>query len=177
MSDLPLLVAIVLGVVSLAVLDAILLRRRIAVQVASLQATINAMARQLEQVGGANNGKARAILEQLPDYLVVHDRDGRITYVTPGAAELMNSTQERLIGTTYLERGDRQEGTLTFHEFANLTRLSGKPQRGEISYQAQGTDRRRRLVFHIAPLRTGSVITGTVAVYHDISSEYTSRFS
>ena len=171
------MIVVVLAVVSLAVLDAVLLRRRISHQVVTLRATVDVLARQLEQVGAANNGKARAILEQLPDYLVVHDREGRITYITPGAAELMNSTQERLIGTTYQERGDTQEGTATFHEFANLTRLSGKPQRGEISYQALGTDRRRRLVFHIAPLRTGNVITGTVAVFYDISTEYTSRFS
>jgi len=178
-----LLGVIVLGVVSLAVMDAIRLRRRIAGEVAALrdtadtlQETINVMARQLEQIGATTNGRARAILEQMPEYLVVHDRDGRITYITPAAAEVMNSTPEELIGTTSQERGDGQEGTLTFHEFANLSRMDGKIHRGEITYQAQGTDKRRRLEFYVGPLRNG-IITGTVTVFRDISNIYTSRFS
>lgn len=177
MTDLLLLVAIVLGVVSLAVLDAILLRRRIAGQVVSLQATIDALAHTLAQIGANTNGKARAILEQSPYPVMVHDREGRIVYANYEAAAILGGTPEQIIGTTYADRGDKQEGVETFHEFRQLALLGGKSYEGEISYRTPGEDVRRRYVFRVAPFRTGSIISGTVTTFRDISSAYMSRFS
>lgn len=161
------------------VVDNILIRQRIAAQVSTqvilLQQTVDALTKQLAAIG-SHNGKAKEILRQMPDYLMVHDKQGRITYITPAAADLLGGTTESVIGTTHEERRDTQDGVKVFHEHRILAFLSGKTSEGEVSYRTPGTDKLRRIAFRISPYRDGNTTIGTVAVLRDITREYTPRF-
>lgn len=147
--------------------------QRAAAETAALHLALRAVTEHLEALGSVSD--AWAILESAPGYMVVRNRDAEITYVTAAAANLMNSTPARLLGSTSVSLKDVQQGTKTLDDFDYLVMLSGKPQSGEINYTAPGTGDHRHMEFHITPLREGGAITGTITVLTSISN-YTPRW-
>lgn len=177
MPDVPIVAVIAIVGTILVLADAILIRRRIAARVMALQGPMDTVAATIASLASGGNAEALAILDQLPYPLIVHDRTGRVIYLTPQAAAIIGRPPERIIGTTYLERNDNQDGLRTFHEFRSLVVLDRKTHEGEISYLSPGDLVRRRYTFRVSPFFRGEVVYGTVAIFQDISASYISRFS
>lgn len=155
-------------------IDVVFVRRRAAAETKALHVALAVVAEHLQALGSVND--AWAILESAPGYMVVRDREAKITYVTVAAANMMNTTPAKLIGSTSVTLKDKQAGTKTLDDFNRLALLSGKPQPGEINYSPPGTSEVWRMEFHISPLRDKGKIVGTITVLTNISNIYTSRW-
>jgi PAS domain-containing protein len=78
--------------------DIVLVRRRAAAESEVLHVALKVAADHLSALGSVSD--AWSILESAPGYMVVRDSQARITYITAAAANLMNSTPPRLLGST-----------------------------------------------------------------------------
>ena len=121
------------------------------------------------------NDKAQAILNAIPDAVVVIDDSGVLSYANPKAAALFGAAPDALAGKTL-------EGWCPRPEVRALLARAGDAGEADaysthLEYSADD-DRDRRMCVSAYPLfspRDPSIVYGTLAVFRDVSEQYNAR--
>ena len=103
------------------------------------------------------------LLRSTPDYLFLHDREGRYTYVSDAAAASLGRTADSMIGLTTSDLGIPDHVSAQFHEERRRVMETRKPLRAEATYGAMILD------YLITPLVVADEVLGVIVITHDIT--------
>lgn len=119
--------------------------------------------------------KAQAILNAIPDAVVVIDDSGVLSYANPKAAALLGSEPDALIGKpleAWCTRTDVRALLGRFNDPVNAAAYST-----QLEY-SMDNDPDRRMCVSAYPLfspRDASIVYGTLAVFRDVSEQHSAR--
>lgn len=112
----------------------------------------------------------RALVENSPDFISRHDRDGRLIYCNPSVSNLPWVSSRELLGKTALELFPGDESGRAFHDAVTEVVQTGRP--AELEFVLAGIDTGRPVVHHarfVPELDRAGKVSSVLAVGRDIT--------
>jgi len=119
--------------------------------------------------------KAQAILDAIPDAVVVIDDAGALTFANPKAGALLGAAPEALVGKSIDEWCPRSEVRALLGRFNDP--LNGTTYNTQVEYSVDD-EPERRMCASAYPLfspRDRSIVYGMLVVFRDVSEQYIAR--
>jgi PAS domain S-box-containing protein len=107
----------------------------------------------------------RALLRSTPDYIFLHDREGRYLHVSDAAAAALGRTAESMIGLTTSDLGIPEEVSAQFRAEQRAVLETGVAIHGETTYGPMVLD------YRITPMVVDGAVAGTIVITHDITEQ------
>lgn len=92
--------------------------------------------KQAEEMLYKREWEFRALIENSPDFIVRHDRNGRILYANPAVEQLFGIPQVRLLEQTFIELMPTSKGAQQFHDKVMEVVQTGHPVEAEFVQDA-----------------------------------------
>lgn len=109
----------------------------------------------------------RALIENISDLITVVDSDGRVTYESPSAEDVLGYEPERLLNTQTLDRVHPEDRTEASERFSELAANPGRRERFE--YRVQHADGSWRTLEGVATNPEEDLVDGIILASRDVT--------
>ena len=133
--------------------------------------------RRAEEALRASEQEFRTLAENLPDFLVRYDREGRRIYVNPVLERSFGISAEQMIGKTLPEANPTGMAMVeTYQRALEHTLATGERSEFELQMAPSGENMRTCLCFIVAERAVDGRISGAIAVSRDITERKRMEF-
>lgn len=119
--------------------------------------------------------KAQAILDAIPDAVLVLDDSGALTFANPKAAALLGSQADQLVGKSVDQWCPRPEVRALLGRFSDPVNASSYSTQVEYSMEDDPDQRMCVAAYPLFSPRDRSVVFGMLVVFRDVSEQHAAR--